>query len=60
MILLQEATGSQSCVQDYIDFAEWMKHKALRVSAEGSVLAYVTEAESLSLIHIFYAEYHCG
>lgn len=44
--LLQKATGSQSCVQDYIDFAEWMKHKALRVSAEGSVLAYVTEAES--------------
>ena len=44
--LLQKATGSQDCSQSCFDFAEWMKHKALRVRTEGSVPTYVTEAES--------------
>ena len=44
--LLQKSTVSQSCKQDYPDFAERMKRKALRVRSEGSIHLYVTEAES--------------
>ena len=44
--LLQKATGSQDCEQSCLDWAEWMKCKALRVRCEGSVLAYVTKPES--------------
>ncbi len=44
--LLQKSTVSQSCKQDYLDFAERMKRKALRVKSEGSMPTYVTEAES--------------
>ena len=33
-------------MQDYPDFAERMKRKALRVRSEGSIPPYVTEAES--------------
>ena len=46
MRLLQKSTVSQSCLQDCPDFAERMKRKALRVSSEGSIPPYVTEAES--------------
>ena len=44
--LLQKSTVSQSCLQDCPDFAERMKRKALKVSSEGSIPPYVTEAES--------------
>ena len=46
MRLLQKSTGSQSCKQNCLDFAERMKRKALRVRSEGSIPPYVTEAES--------------
>ena len=37
---------SQSCLQDYPDFAERMQRKALRVRSEAHIPPYVTEAES--------------
>ena len=45
MRLLQKSTVSQSCLQDYPNFAERMKRKALRVRSEESIPPYVTEAE---------------
>lgn len=33
-------------LDETVDFAERMKHKALRVRSEGSIPPYVTEAES--------------
>ena len=44
--LLQKSIVSQSCEQDCLDFAERMKRKVLRGSAEGSIPPYVTIAES--------------
>lgn len=43
---LQSRKIANECAQDCFDWAEWRKRKALRGRSEGSVLTYVTEADS--------------
>ena len=43
---LQSRKIANECAQDCFDWAEGRKRKALRARSEGSVLTYVTKAET--------------